>query len=94
MGPCGGVYYKDSFGTFVASSWALEEVSKIHCNDSGMEAERSAAKLVKNGTQKNLSKLFQKVFLLFPASREGGRDYVTANSVCLSPAMNAAHIMH
>lgn len=56
---------------------ALEEVSKIHCGDSGMEAERSVEKVVKNGTQKSLSELFRKVFLLFPASREGGRDYDT-----------------
>jgi len=60
MGPRGGVYYKDSFGTFVASSWASEEVSKIHCNDSGMEAERSAAKLVKNGTKRTCPSCFKR----------------------------------
>ena len=59
---------------------ALEEVSKIHCDDSGMEAERSVAKLVKNGTQKSLSDLFRKVFLLFPSSRERGSDDVTADN--------------
>jgi len=39
---------------------ALEEVSKIHCGDSEMEAERSAAKLVKNGTKRTCPSCFKR----------------------------------
>ena len=40
---------------------SLDEVSKIHYEDPGMEEEKSDSLQVKNGTRKSLSQLFQKV---------------------------------
>lgn len=47
----------------------LDEVSKIHYDNPGVEGERTNSLQVKNGTRKSVSELFRKVLLLSLMSR-------------------------
>ena len=59
----------------------LDEVSKIHYEDPGMEEEKTDSLQVKNGTRKSLSQLFQKVLLLSVMSRLKMKTDRNGNSV-------------
>ena len=71
----------------------LDEVSKIHYKDPGMEGERTDSLQVKNGTRKSLSQLFQKVLLLSVMSRlktDRSGNSVTTNKTQVTFAVKGA----